>query len=162
MGGSMKDLFVIQFTQFWRMFESVVSNFNSLTWKESGHGLTKPYLLAYHIIQSIKYYIDDKNDVVLLNGNILSHDIKLIDCGLLISQKEICAMVKDIQPKLEKWIQNVNLQEENTRCKWTGDKVESIILFIIRHSYFHFGEMNTLLNEYLDGKAPDYFASNIY
>jgi hypothetical protein len=40
--------------------------------------------------------------------------------------------------------------------------MESVVIFIIRHSYFHLGELNALLNEYKEGKAKDNFAKNIY
>jgi hypothetical protein len=158
----MEDLSVIQFTQFWRMFHSIVSDFDATTWKESGYGLTKPYLLAYHIIQSIKYYIDDTTDVVLNNGTVLKSDIKLVDSGICISQNEISSLANSIQDTLQNWIVKINRDGVNTRCKWTGDTVGSIIPFITRHSYFHLGEMNTLLNESLGGLASDHFATNIY
>jgi uncharacterized damage-inducible protein DinB len=157
----MSTVLIVQFEQFWRIFASIVNDFDEQSWINYGHGLTKPSRLSFHIVQSIKYYMDDRTNIILFDGRILTYDHKLNENDSLISKQDISNMINTVKNTLNQWITNLDLTQANERCTWTGSNLESVVLFVIRHSYFHLGELNALLNEYKKGEASDHFANNI-
>ncbi len=150
-----------QFEQFFRMFNNIVNDFDDYSWNHSGHCLTVPTRLSWHILQSIKYYSNDKSDFVFRNSNNITHDYKYNN-QFQILQSDIISNSEIQKNYIVKWINEIDLSSINEQYKWTGNDLESVVIFIIRHNYFHLGELNALLNEYLGGKAKDHFADNIW
>lgn len=150
-----------QFEQFFRMFECIVKDYDERSWLKSGHGSTVPSNLSFHILQSIKYYSKNTNGFLLSDGRELSHDHGAVD-RLEISRSDILSNARLLKSELEQWVNEMDLSDHNGDFKWTGEDMESVVIFIIRHSYFHLGELNALLNEYKKGSAEDHFAHNIY
>lgn len=61
----------------------------------------------------------------------------------------------------QNWINNINFDSRNDKFPWTGDSAVSVVLFVLRHSQYHLGEMNALLNEQLKGNSEDNFANQL-
>lgn len=150
-----------QFEQFFRMFKAIVEDFNDIAWSSLGHGLTVPSNLSFHILQSIKFYTKNVQPFHLYNGEIIEHNYKVND-RLVISKNDIINNIQVLQRQLSLCIKDLDLGSDNTDFPWTGEDMENVVIFIIRHSYFHLGELNVLINEYMEGKAEDHFAKNIY
>ncbi|MBI9097920.1 MAG: hypothetical protein JEY91_05560 [Spirochaetaceae bacterium] len=154
----MKEEIVNQYRHFWKTYEKIVFDFDEKSWLMSGFGLTTPASLAFHILQSTKYYMKDSTAFVFQTGETCDSDCsKLNDCDLP-DKEDILFLVGDVQVKSEKWLQKMVLKSENHNFGWTGKNNLSVALFLIRHNQFHLGEMNALLNEYKKGKAKDHFA----
>lgn len=158
----MKNLLNKQFEQFWRIFIYISEDFNEKSWSSSGHGMTMPMKLAYHIVHSIRYYIGDEKDLTLSTGRKYKYEMERVDESNYLYREEIIELIKITEKNVQEWLKTIALDESNTNYPWTGKDVTSVVLFIIRHSYFHLGEMNGLLNESIAGKAKDSFADNIY
>jgi hypothetical protein len=157
----MKANIAKQFEQFFRMFERVVEDYDDRSWNQSGHGITVPTNLSFHILQSIKYYSYNTAGFARVGCEELSHDYKAME-RMVVAQADILANIRSLKPQLLAWIDSIDLDAENPDFKWTGCDMESVVIFIIRHSYFHLGELNALLNEQKNGEAEDHFANNIY
>jgi hypothetical protein len=56
----------------------------------------------------------------------------------------------------------MEFSEKNELFPWTGPDRASVVLFVVRHSNFHLGELNCLHNESLQGNGDDFFAKNIW
>ena len=158
----MKSLLAVQFDQFWRMFADIVNDFNDDNWRSLGYGMTMPMKLAYHILHSIRYYIGDEGDSHLNSGKEYKYSIERVDETNFLSRNEIIELIDKTKHAVTNWIQTIDLNEANTVYPWTGSNRLSVVLFIIRHSYYHLGEFNGLLNDNLSGNAKDHFADNIY
>ena len=161
-GGAMKDLLAIQFKQFWRMFQGIVHDYPDEQWTTLGHGMTMPMMLAYHILHSIRYYIHDTTDCTLSTGRAYQFAIERVDETNYLQRNEIQELASYTSANVNDWIETIDLEAENSDYHWTGQNMLSVMLLIIRHSYYHLGELNTLLNEHLKGGAKDNFAINIY
>lgn len=149
------------FEQFYRIIRDIVGEFTDESWFESGHKLTKPPLLAYHILKSTKYYTGDSGAFLREDGTELASDYQATE-GDRITRGEILANLERHEAALKAWILRTDLAAGNEAYPWTGKDMESVLLFIVRHGYFHLGEMSALLNETLEGDASDNFARNIY
>ena len=75
--------------------------------------------------------------------------------------KSILFVTDVVEKKTENWIKNTDFESMNEEFPWTGKSAVSVILFVLRHSQHHLGEMNALLNEQLKGKAEDNFARQL-
>jgi hypothetical protein len=149
------------FEQFFRMIRDIVGGFTDESWFASGHKLTRPPLLAYHILKSTKYYTADSGEFLRADGTALASDYQATE-GDRITRGEILANLERHEASLRAWVLRTDLAAGNEAYPWTGKDMESVLLFIVRHGYFHLGEMSALLNEILEGDEPDNFARNIY
>jgi hypothetical protein len=153
----MRDELIDQFSHLWRIYKSVCKDFENSKWKNSGYGLTQPNRLALHIIQSTKFYIEDNSPLKYINGKTIEMNSWDMDKNDLPELDDVLSLVGDIEKKTETWLKNINFNSKNDKFPWTGKTYGSIILFLLRHSQYHLGEMNCLLNDQLEGKAEDYF-----
>ncbi|MFP4363177.1 MAG: hypothetical protein ACLFR1_04855 [Spirochaetia bacterium] len=157
----MKDIFINQYKHFWRTFERIVTDFHEDAWGGTGYALTTPVRLGYHIIQSTKYYIDDQVPLVYKSGrsiSVLSKDLQQADFP---TQDDVLFMIQSLSAKTEKWLQSIDFSAPNAKYPWTGGSMLSVVLFLLRHSQHHLGEMNALLNEQEQGNGEDHFAGTL-
>lgn len=156
----MKETAIKQFEQFYRMFACMVNDYDDEAWFTMGHKRTTAYVLAFHILDSTKYYIQDSSAFVLENGESITGD------GPYPSQKitraDILKNISIQKNTIDSWINRIDFDASQTDYPWTGPDMESVVLFIIRHNTFHLGEFSALLNEYKKGDAKDNFGDNIY
>jgi hypothetical protein len=150
-----------QFEQLFRIYQEVVTAFDEDTWNTYGHCLTTPKKLAFHIIQSIKYYSKDSSCFTSEKNGEISNDYKIKD-DTYYSRNDAINNCRIQERNVKEWIAGLDFSLNNNDYTWTGKDMESVVLFVIQHSYFHLGEMNALLNEKLEGKAEDSFARNIW
>lgn len=134
-----------------------MNDFDPETWKISGYGLTTPDRLAFHILQSDKYYIGDNTPLKYSSGKEAAEASWTIDKKELPGQSDILYMTETISADTDHWLDLLDFDELNINYKWTGEKMGSVVLFLIRHSQYHLGEMSALLNQKLKGKAADHF-----
>jgi hypothetical protein len=60
-----------------------------------------------------------------------------------------------LQAKTEKWLSEMDFHAENRSFEWAGETKLGVVLFLLRHSVFHIGELSSLLNESKNGDAED-------
>lgn len=157
----MRREFANQFDHFWRTFESVLSDFDEQSWSDLGYGRTKPNGLAFHILLSTKYYIQDSTPVILENGETFEADLDQLKPDEWPTKDDIKCITDVLKYKTKDWLLELDFDGVNEEFKWTGKTMGSVVLFLLRHSQYHLGEMNSLLNEHLNGKAEDYFANTL-
>ncbi len=157
----MRNEFISQFRHIWRMLEKFVNDFSDESWHNTGYKLTTPGRLAFHILQSTKYYINDTTPFVSINGNSIESDCPKLEENELPSRKDIVHMIHSVKFNTEEWIQEIDFKSENNDFRWTGNTMQSVVLYLIRHSQFHIGEISALLNEQKKGEAPDHFADTL-
>ena len=157
----MRQELINQFSHFWRIYKSVCKDFDVASWKNSGYGLTQPNRLALHIIQSTKCYIEDKTPLVYADGKRIETNSWNMDKKDLPELNDILFLLEDVKNKTEIWLKEIDFDIKNDKFPWTGNTFGSIVLFLLRHSQYHLGEMNCLLNDQLKGKAEDYFAKEL-
>ncbi len=158
---TMRKEIINQYSHFWRTYRSICSAFDQDSWKKLGFGLTQADRLALHILQSTIFYIEGKTPLVCLDNSLINKPFSELDKGELPDLDNILFILDDVEKKTENWIKNIDFDSKNEEFPWTGENAGSVVLFVLRHSQYHLGEMNALLNEQLKGKAEDNFANQL-
>ena len=57
----MKNEFISQYNHTWNVLEGIVDDFDDDAWTNLGHEYIVPARLAYHILRSTQYYIEDNS-----------------------------------------------------------------------------------------------------
>lgn len=140
-----------QFTHFWNHFALVVEQFHGYDWRNKGAGLTKPDRLAYHIFKTTRRYVKDEGALSFGSGR--SFDLE--EAELRPSREEILSLVDYFRDLCCQWVEGMVLYEEGVPVPQAGAARFSEVLLLLRHSAFHLGEMEGILNEAQFGKTPD-------
>ncbi len=150
-----------QYSHFWRTYRSICSAFDQDSWKKLGFGLTQPDRLALHILQSTIFYIEGKTPFVRRDGTLIDNYYAELDKKDLPNLDNILFILDEVEKKTANWINNLDFDSKNEEFPWTGESAATVVLFVLRHSHHHLGEMNALLNEQSKGKAEDNFADQL-
>jgi hypothetical protein len=65
------------------------------------------------------------------------------------------ACIDEFRNKTELWLTEVDFQAENKKFHWAGKTNVGQVLFLLRHTLYHIGELSSLLNESKNGVAED-------
>ena len=151
----MKTEFINQYGHTWRVFERIVKDFDKDAWHHTGRGTITPVRLAFHILQGVKYYIEDSTTLLFASGKSFESNWKTAPEEDLPSQNDIVACINELQAKTEKWLAEMDFHAENRSFEWAGETKLGVVLFLLRHSVYHIGELSSLLNESKNGNAED-------
>jgi hypothetical protein len=157
----MKENIIVQFRQFYGIFTAIVNDYDDEAWFNMGHNRTTAYVLAFHILDATKFYMQDESGYELENGETLP-SLGPDDITPRISRADIIKNILIQKDAIIDWVKNMNLDEKQKNFEWTGPDMGSVALFISRHSHFHLGELNALLNEYKKGEAKDNYVPSNY
>lgn len=151
----MKTELINQFAHTWRIFEALVEDFDPETWIHTGRGPTTPARLSLHVLQGTKYYIEDAFTIVFASGKPFDIDAAAANEDELPSQDDLVAYIHEMVGKTEVWLSEMEYDAENRLFPWAGETRLSVVLFLLRHSVYHLGELTSLLNESRNGDAKD-------
>jgi len=151
----MKTEFIKQYAHTWRVFEGIVKDFDRDAWLHTGRGVITPARLAFHILQGVKYYIEDSSSILFASGKCFENNWKTTREKDLPSQNDILACISELKAKAEEWLCEMDLNSENRSFEWAGKTKLGVVLFLLRHTLYHMGELSSLLNESRNGDAED-------
>lgn len=157
----MKQTLIEQYRHQWRMLEATVQEFSDEAWLNTGYALTTPPLTAYHIFSAVRRYADAEMEFTRSDGSVLQERRGDLDKAVPLTRSEILANIPVFSTALESWLESINLDAPNTEHPWSGPTKGSFVLFLLRHSDYHLGELGALLNQALEGKASDHFANTV-
>ncbi len=157
----MKRELLNQYAHVWRTYRCVCRDFDEASWRSLGFGVTQPDRLALHILQSAIFYIEGRMLLMRKDGSFIDNRSSEIDKSALPDVENVLFMVETVARKTETWIREMDADGKNEEYPWAGETAQSVALFLLRHSQYHLGELNALLNEQLRGRAPDHFADQL-
>ena len=153
----MNKEFIDQFNHTWNILEGLAQDFDDDSWLNLGHGYIVPARLAYHIFHSTRYYIEDPFEMSFPSGKRLQGDWLSMDVEALPSRSDILQTLGVFRSKTEKWLTDMDLHAKNTSFDWAGETRMGVVIFLMRHTLYHVGELNALLYESKCGNAEDNF-----
>ena len=153
-----KNEFINQYNHTWRIFERVVKDFDAKAWLQAGRGNISPARLALHILLGTQYYLEEKTAFQYPSGKPFEIEWQTIKTDDLPSQNDIVAFIHEMMSKTEKWLFDLEYGAENKSFPWAGETQLGVVIFLLRHSLFHIGELSSLLNESKDGVVEDHYA----
>ncbi|MGZ6266661.1 MAG: hypothetical protein ACXWN4_07135 [Candidatus Limnocylindrales bacterium] len=151
----MKTELIGQYGHTWRMLEGIVKDFDEDSWLHTGRGAITPARTALHILQGVKYYIEDSTTVAFASGRPVDCSWQTANQNELPSQGDVLACACALKARTDEWISAIDLDADNESFDWTGTTKFSVVMFLLRHSLYHIGELSSLLNESRHGEAED-------
>lgn len=157
----MKEELIRQYAHTWRVFAGIVSDFEPDAWTHPGCGTILPVRLASHIVQAVTYYIGDSSPFLLVGGKPFEGDGEGVTETDLPTQQDVLSAIDRAQASTEAWVCDIDLNAENRSFGWAGATQFGLVLFLLRHTLYHLGQLDALLEETRDGKAADHFVDTL-
>lgn len=157
----MNEELIHQYAHAWRTFTAIVNDFDFCAWQNTGRGLITPARLSFHMLQSIRYYIDDSTFTLFASGLSFNQNWETAENQTLPDQHDITASAGDFKLLTEDWLRHLDLSEDNLAFPWAGKTKLGLALFTLRHFTYHMGELSMLLNESYQGIANDNFKNTV-
>lgn len=154
-GGTLKEGISYQFNHTWKMFYKMVKDFDDESWTKTGCGYITPARISYHILGGTKYYIEDETVISFASGKKADWNWENGRNEDLPAKDDILELIHMYKNKSDLWINQIDLEADNSKFPWAGPTKLSVVLFQLRHMEYHIGELNLLLHECKDGKADD-------
>ncbi len=156
-----KSEFINQYGHTWRVFERLVKDFDADAWQQAGRGVIAPVRLSLHILLGTKYYLDDLTAMHYASGKPFDPDWQNAKTDDLPTQNDIVTCIHEVKMKTEEWLSNMDYFAENESFPWAGETKLGVVIFLLRHSIFHIGELSSLLNESKNGIVEDHWVKSI-
>ena len=153
----MKNEFIKQYEHTWKVFERIVINFDNDAWIHAGRRSYTPVRLAFHILKSTKYYIEDSSTFHFASGITLESEWETTPEDNLPTQNDIVVCINELKVKAEGWLSEMDFSAKNTSFDWAGETKLGVVIFLLRHTLYHLGELSCLLNESRNGDVEDIY-----
>ncbi len=153
----MKTELIKQYEHTWRVFERIVDTFDDDAWIHAGRGSCAPVRLAFHLLKSTKYYLQDAAETPFASGKSFETDWISAKEEDLPSRSDLSAGIAQWRAKTGKWLSDMDLSAANTSFQWAGESKFGVALFLLRHTLYHLGELSSLLNESRNGAVEDLY-----
>ena len=150
-----KAEFQKQYAHTWRVFERLVNDFDDAAWLTAGRRATRPARLSFHILKSTKYYLEDASELRFASGKPFEADCETAQDKELPSRADVVDCIKLFAIKTDRWLSETDYSAKNDAFPWAGESKLGVVIFLMKHSLFHLGELSSLLNESKNGDAED-------
>ncbi len=146
---------ISQYAHIWRVFERLVSDFDDAAWLHTGRKATTPVRLSFHILKATKYYLEDRSAAEFASGKPFEVNCETAEEAALPSRSDVIACIREFAKKTESWITGMDLSGANQAFEWAGKTKFGVVIFLLKHTVYHLGELSSLLNESRNGEAED-------
>jgi hypothetical protein len=153
----MKNEFIKQYGHTWRVFARIVGDFDDDAWVHTGREPITPVRLAFHILKAVKYYLADSSAVPFASGKSFESDWETTKEEDLPSRNDILISIHEWKEKTEIWLSEMDFNSNNKSFQWAGETKLGVVIFLLRHTLYHLGELSGLLNECRNGDAEDHY-----
>jgi hypothetical protein len=153
--GMGNDELMAQYAHIWRVFERLVTDFDDVAWLRTGRKTVTPARLSFHILKATKYYIEDAAVVQFASGKPFDVDSASVPEAELPSREDVRLCIRELAQKTEDWLAQIDLSGANPTFTWAGKTKLGLVIFLLKHTVFHMGELSSLLNESQNGETQD-------
>ncbi len=151
----MNNELISQYAHIWRVFERLVDDFDDVAWIHTGRKATTPARLSFHILKATKYYLEDMSVVEFASGKPFEANCETAMEEALPSRSDVILCAREFARKTECWLAEMDLTSANQAFAWAGKTKLGVVIFLLKHSVYHLGELSSLLNESRNGEAED-------
>jgi len=134
-----------QFNRAWRMIRETISGFSESDWITAGVDYLAPARIAYHLIETVEYYIGEKIKNEFSWGKRFGGGWMDIEKDRLPRQDDMLVYLEEVEGKLTDWLGRCDFEKENMLFKHTGKTLLGHVLYVLRHTLDHHGQLNSLL-----------------
>lgn len=151
--------FTSQYAHTWRVFTRLVKDFDDEAWLQTGRNAMTPARLSFHILKAVKYYIEDRTDMDFASGKAFDMDSTTAREDDLPLKSDILTCIEYLSEAVEDWLKEIDYHAVNENFPWAGEAKAGVVLFLLRHTTYHLGELSALLNESRCGNVEDHYVS---
>jgi hypothetical protein len=152
---TMNTELISQYAHIWRVFERLVADFDDVTWICTGRKAMTPVRLSFHILKATKYYLEDPSPMEFASGKSFDVNCETANEDALPARNDVILCIREFAQKTEGWIAEMDLHSANKAFEWAGKTKLGVVIFLLKHSVYHLGELSSLLNESKKGEAED-------
>jgi hypothetical protein len=146
---------ISQYSHIWRVFERLVNDFDDAAWVYTGRKATTPVRLSFHILKATKYYLEDTSTIEFASGKSFDINCETANEEALPSRSDVLNCIQEFAEKTENWLAEMDINSVNKAFEWAGKTKLGVVIFLLKHSVYHLGELSSLLNESKNGEAED-------
>ena len=146
---------IAQYAHLWRVFERLVNDFDDTSWICTGRKATTPARLSFHILKATKYYLEDRSAIEFASGKSFEINCETANVEDLPSRRDVILCLREFARRTEIWLADMDVASANQAFEWAGKTKLGHVLFLLKHSLYHLGELSSLLNESKNGEAED-------
>jgi len=139
-----------QFERTHQMLIKTIESYQGPAWVVGKENYLVPARLAYHLVETIEYYLSDVSSEEFSWGGRFGGDWEGMPALDLPGQKEMIEYLGEMMTELRKQLsaqKDETFLAENLTFPWTGKTKLGHILYVMRHSLHHHGELCALLYE---------------
>ena len=123
------------------MFKEAASAFPENEWKIGDTDYLKPVGVAYHIVESIRFYTGDTPVDKFNWGGRFNVDWESPDSEKFPSQQELLEYLGEVWGSGKEWIKTNDLTQAEQLFVWTGKTLLSRTVYLLRNIQHHTVEM---------------------
>jgi hypothetical protein len=153
----MKTEYITQYAHTWRVFSRLVNDFDPGAWTHTGRGAITPARLSVHILQAAKGYMQAPTPLLFASGKSFACNWITAQEEDLPSQADVLTSIAELSEVTTRWLVEMEFDCENSAFPWAGKTKLGVVLFLLRHTLFHIGELSSLLNESKNGAVEDHY-----
>jgi hypothetical protein len=146
---------ISQYSHIWRVFERLVTDFDDAAWVHTGRKTTTPARLSFHILKATKYYLEDMSAIAFASGKSFDINCETANEEALPSRSDVLICIQEFAEKTKNWLAEMDINSANKAFEWAGKTKLGVVIFLLKHSVYHLGELSSLLNESKNGDAED-------
>lgn len=129
-----------QFQRCQKMLEGALQNYPLEEWKRGDLAYLRPAGLAYHLIETIDYYISGLDGDHFPFGT-LGSDCFTPDSAGLPDKEQTGTYLALVNSRLEAWLAETDFLAPETLHPYTGTTVLSRAMYLLRHCQHHISEL---------------------
>ncbi len=156
-----KTEFIKQYDHVWNVLKRMVNDFDDDAWVNQGSGYMVPARLSYHILLSTRYYLGNPAVADFPSGKPFAGDSASMDKDRLPSRSDILHSLEEFRVKTEQWLSAMAFEAKNEAFVWAGETQAGVVIFLLKHSMYHLGELNALLYASKGGSVEDHYVKSI-
>ena len=124
------------------MLRGGVGKFTPDEWVSGDIPSRRPASLVYHALETINFYASDLTDEEFPWGQRFGVDWETDQLERLPSQEQIAIYLKEAEQNLINWLEQVEIDSPEMIYKWTGRTKLERVLYSLRHTQHHVGELS--------------------
>lgn len=133
-----------QFSRMWKLLSEVITKIPEDLWREDFRSLHAPSRLAYHTIETVHFYIGETEENFSWGTKFGIPWWKATESELP-TNTQINEYAKEMKKNVEAIFAQRSdekfLEPQEIFC-WTGDTLLDRFIYILKHSYYHLGQIN--------------------
>jgi hypothetical protein len=136
-----------QYQRTLRMFREAVNAFPADEWRYVGeNGYPRPAAIAYHTLEAIDFYTSGKIGDEFPWGLRFDVEWETKDYERLPSHQQLLTYLDEIETKITKWFNQMDISAPEETYSWTGDTKLENAIYLLRHTHQHTAELSLELH----------------